>query len=105
MYDPFQRTNVLVRGIDLITFIEHFAADYGQASAINFIASDDYEAQISHWNSGNWLLVTHENGSSLRLRDHGPVKLVEKNLGNRNLDNLRNFNDWIWMVKTIEVME
>lgn len=105
IYDPFQQANVPVRGVDLIAFIEHFAADHRQASAVSFIAMDDYKVQISQWDSGNWLLVTHENGHELRLRDHGPIKLIEKNLGNRNPTNLRNFNDWIWMVKTIEVLQ
>jgi hypothetical protein len=105
IHDPFQRADISVRGIDLITFIEHFAADHSQANSLKFTASDDYETHISHWNSGNWLLVTHENGRSLRLRDHGPIKLVEKSLGNRNPENLRNFNDWVWMVTQIEVLE
>lgn len=105
IYDPFQRRTILVRGIDLTTFIKHFAAEHKQANTLKFIAMDDYETEISHWNSGNWLLVTQENGRNLRLRDHGPIKLVEKNLGNRNPENLRNFNDWVWMVKSIEVME
>lgn len=105
IHDPFQRADIPVRGIDLITFIEHFAADYSHANSLKFTASDDYETRISQWNSGNWLLVTHENGRSLRLRDHGPIKLVEKSLGNRNPENLRNFNDWVWMVTQIEVLE
>ncbi|WP_417581698.1 hypothetical protein [Nitrincola sp.] len=105
IYDPFQRVSIPVRGVDLIDFIEHFATDHSQASRLKFIASDDYETHISQWNSGNWLLVTHENGHELRLRDHGPIKLVEKSLGNRNPENLRNFNDWVWMITTIEVLE
>lgn len=105
IYDPFQRTSIPVRGIDLIAFIEYFAADQGQANSLKFTASDNYETHISQWNTGNWLLVTHENGRSLRLRDHGPVKLVEKSLGNRNPENLRDFNDWVWMITQIEILE
>lgn len=105
IHDPFQRDNILVRGIDLITFIQHFAAEHSQASHLKFTALDNYETQISQWNSGNWLLVTHEKGHSLGLRDHGPVKLVEKSLGNRNPENLRDFNDWVWMITKIEILE
>ncbi|KDE40529.1 MAG: hypothetical protein ACK4L8_02860 [Nitrincola lacisaponensis] len=105
IYDPFKRETLSVRGIELPRFIEHFAATHTQASALRFVAADDYATLLNDWNQDNWLLVTHEQGQPLRLRDHGPVKLVEKQLGTRNPENLRNFNDWVWMIKQIEVVE
>ncbi|MBD3894528.1 hypothetical protein IEI94_01485 [Halomonas sp. ML-15] len=69
---------------------------------LTFTTWDDYQATLGGWDDPNWILVTHQAGEPLSLRERGPVRLVERDYGNRDTGNLRNFNDWIWMIRGIE---
>lgn len=105
IYDPFIDETVTVRGIELRRFMQTFAEDYASATELRLIANDNYTVTLHNWQEGSWFLVTHEHGQPVRLRNHGPIKLVETDISHRNKDNLRDFNDWVWMLKKIEVIE
>ncbi|RCV87381.1 hypothetical protein DU505_17610 [Billgrantia montanilacus] len=81
--------------------IQHFG---GVPESLHFYAWDDYDVALGGWNDDNWILVTHQDGEPLALRDRGPVRLVERDYGDRDPANLRNFNDWVWMIKRIEAV-
>jgi len=43
-------------------------------------------------------------GKPLTLRLHGPLRIIERDYGSRDPENLRNFNNWLWMLDRIEVL-
>ncbi|PAU79572.1 hypothetical protein CK498_03390 [Halomonas salipaludis] len=69
---------------------------------LTFTAWDDYVVTLGGWDDPNWILVTHQDGEPLGVRERGPVRLVERDYGDRDPDSLRNFNDWVWMIREIE---
>ena len=56
------------------------------------------------WQKNHWLVVTHEDDQPLSIRQRGPLRIVERDYGNKDPDNLRNFTDWIWMLQRIEAL-
>lgn len=100
LYDPYQGREVEMQGVAFQTFlIDHF----GQVPpALHFTAWDDYEVTLEEWDDPNWYLITLEDGAPLTLRSRGPVRLVERDYGDRDVESLREFNDWIWMIRSIE---
>lgn len=100
LFDPYQGREVEIRGMSFRDFlIEHFGA---VPPTLHFTAWDDYEVSLSGWDDPNWYLVTIEDGEPLTLRSRGPIRLVEREYSGRDIENLRDFNDWIWMVRSIE---
>lgn len=100
LYDPYQAADVEMRGIPFRDFlIKHFGS---VPSALHFTAWDDYAVSLSGWGDPDWVLVTHENDQPLTLRDRGPLRLVERDYADRDTENLREFNDWLWMIRSIE---
>jgi hypothetical protein len=101
-YEPYLAEEVDIRGLvfrDLLQ--EHFGKVPEQ---LHFEAWDDYEVTLGGWDDPNWILVTHQNGEPISLRNRGPLRLVERDYGNRDPANLRNFNDWVWMIRSIEAV-
>lgn len=102
LHDPYRGEEVEIRGLRFRDVLEtHFGT---VPKSLRFVAWDDYDTTLSGWDDPNWILVTHENGEPLTLRQRGPVRLVERDYGNRDPLNLRNFNDWIWMIRRIEAV-
>ena len=101
-FDPYEAEEIEVRGLVFRDFLE---AEYGEVPArLAFTAWDDYQVTLGDWDDPNWILVTHQNGEALGLRDRGPLRLVERDYGDRDPGNLRNFNDWVWMIRSIEAL-
>lgn len=100
LYDPYQGREVEMQGVAFQAFL---IDQFGEVPpALHFTAWDDYEVTLSHWDDPNWYLITLEDGEPLSLRQRGPIRLVERNYGNRDVENLREFNDWVWMIRSIE---
>jgi hypothetical protein len=100
VYDPYQGRDVEMQGIPFREFlVEHFGAVPPQ---LHFTAWDDYEVTLGGWDNPVWYMVTVEDGEPLTLRSRGPVRLVEREYSGRDTENLREFNDWIWMIRSIE---
>jgi hypothetical protein len=100
VFDPFQGRDVDMRGISFRDFlIEHFGE---VPPTLHFTAWDDYEVSLGGWDDPSWYLVTIEDGEPLSLRSRGPIRLVEREYSGRDIENLRDFNDWIWMIRSIE---
>ncbi len=99
-FDPYLADEVAIRGLifrDLL--VAHLG---GVPETLHFYAWDDYDVALGGWDDDNWILVTHQDGEPLSMRERGPVRLVECDYGDRDPANLRNFNDWVWMIKRIE---
>ncbi|MCH4810358.1 hypothetical protein [Vreelandella neptunia] len=100
LYDPYQGRDVEMQGVAFRSFlIDHFGA---VPPALHFTAWDDYEVTLEGWDDPNWYLITLEDGDPLTIRTRGPARLVERDYGDRDVENLRDFNDWIWMIRSIE---
>ncbi|GHC35238.1 hypothetical protein [Aidingimonas halophila] len=99
-HDPYRSREVSIRGL---AFAEWVRENFDPVpERLRFAAWDDYEATLADWDDPQWVLVTHEDGRPIGLQEKGPLRLVERDYGERDPDNLRNFNDWIWMIKRIE---
>ncbi|MBB3330967.1 hypothetical protein BDK63_001842 [Halomonas campaniensis] len=99
-FDPYLAEEVDITGL---VFRDLLVEQFGEVPArLAFTAWDDYEVTLGGWDDPNWILVTHHDGEPLGLRERGPVRLVERDYGNRDPANLRNFNDWVWMIRGIE---
>ena len=99
-YDPYLADEVEVTGL---VFRELLEEQLGEVPAqLTFTAWDDYVVTLGGWDDPNWILVTHHDGEPLGVRERGPVRLVERDYGDRDPDSLRNFNDWVWMIREIE---
>ncbi|WP_391089249.1 hypothetical protein [Vibrio sp. NH-UV-68] len=100
IYAPYRSQDVAMKGV----YVEDLLAKHFPAvpNSITLTALDGYAVKLDDWLKKHWLLVTHENGQPLTLRQHGPVRLVESSYEGRDPSNLRNFNNWIWMVVRIE---
>lgn len=103
LYEPFRREIIQVRGLMLSEFLARHFDPYPET--IKLTAHDNYTSTLSRWDKENWVLMTHENGRPLGLRQQGPVRLLEKDYTGRNPENLRHFNDWVWMIKSIEAVK
>ena len=102
LYDPYQGRDVEMQGLAFRTFL---IEQFGEVPpALHFTAWDDYEVTLEGWDDPSWYLITAEDGDPLTIRTRGPVRLVEREYldDNRNVENLRDFNDWIWMIRSIE---
>nr|WP_240457667.1 hypothetical protein [Halomonas socia] len=99
-FDPYLADEVEVTGL---VFRELLEEQFGAVpEQLTFTAWDDYKVTLGGWDDPNWILVTHQDGEPLSLRERGPVRLVERDYGDRDPGNLRNFNDWVWMIREIE---
>jgi hypothetical protein len=101
LFSPFRGHEVQVRGILLESLLEQHLSRV--PDKIKFIARDGYAITFEHWQPNHWFIITHENGEPLSLRQQGPLRVVERN-SRRDPTNLRNFNDWIWMLQKIEIL-
>jgi hypothetical protein len=100
LYDPYQGREVEMQGVAFKTFL---IDQFGEVPpALHFIAWDDYEVTLEGWDDPNWYLITAEDGDPLTIRTRGPLRLVERDYGDRDVENLREFNDWVWMIRSIE---
>ena len=100
VFAPYQGRDVEMRGVAFRDFlIEHFGEI---PPALHFTAWDDYEVSLGGWDDPTWYLVTFEDGEPLTLRSRGPIRLVEREYSGRDVANLRDFNDWVWMIRSIE---
>ncbi|PCF97759.1 hypothetical protein CPA45_01340 [Vreelandella nigrificans] len=89
-----------MRGIEFRRFL---VEQFGEVPpALHFTTWDDYNVTLSGWEDPNWLMVVEEDGEPLTLRSRGPLRLVERDIGTRDIAKLREFNDWIWMIRSIE---
>ncbi|HKK33638.1 MAG TPA: hypothetical protein VJ934_08770 [Desulfomicrobiaceae bacterium] len=102
LFAPFRGQDVRIRGLLLESFFEKHLSRVPER--IRLVAGDGYELPFENWKPNHWVLVTHEDGVPLTLRTQGPIRLVERNYAGRDPKILRNFNDWIWMLKRIEVL-
>lgn len=102
LFAPFRGRKVRMRGILLESFFEKHLSRVPKR--IRLVAYDGYELPFENWKPDHWVLVTHEDGTPLTLRRQGPLRLVEREYSGRDPKILRNFNDWVWMLKRIEVL-
>lgn len=103
LFDPYQGETVEMQGMPFADFL---VRQFGRVPpTLRFTAWDGYEVTLGGWGNPNWYLVTSENGQPLSLRSRGPVRLVERDYGNRDVTALREFNDWIWMIRSIEAVD
>ena len=103
IFAPFRGREVKMRGILLDEILlQHLSK---MPKTIKLIAADGYEITFNNWRKGNWIVVTYEDDKPLTIRQQGPLRLIERNDGNKDPENLRNFNDWVWMLVRIEVIE
>ncbi|TPE51583.1 hypothetical protein FJM67_09310 [Maribrevibacterium harenarium] len=101
-YAPFRRKEVTFRGYYLAQLLEsRFAYN---AKDLRIEAIDGYAVELKDWDRDNWFLVTHEDGEPLTLRNHGPLRLIEVDTADRSPTNLSLYDDWIWMIRSIEVL-
>lgn len=101
VFDPFQGRDVEMHGLDFRRFLIH---QFGEVPPVlHFTAWDDYEVTLGNWHDPKWLLVTEQDGEPLTLRSRGPLRLVERTYDDqRAIENLREFSDWVWMIRSIE---
>lgn len=103
IFSPFRNKEITVHGVFLESLIKQYLLINPQS--IKLVAVDNYSVTMNNWQKRHWLLVTKEDGKPITLRQHGPIRLIEVEYGDRDPANLRNFNDWIWMIKRIEVIK
>ncbi|AYF34914.1 hypothetical protein J4377_10090 [Halomonas sp. XH26] len=101
IFDPFQGREVDMHGLEFRRFLIN---QFGEVPpALHFTTWDDYEVTLGGWDDPKWLMVTEEDGELLTLRSRGPLRLVDQAYNDqRDIKNLREFNDWIWMIRSIE---
>lgn len=103
IFAPFRGREVKMRGIVLDTLLQNQLSRV--PAHIKLIAHDGYSLDFQNWKPDHWVVVTHEDGEPLSLRQQGPLRLVERGYTGKNPKNLRNFNDWVWMLQRIEVIK
>lgn len=101
-YDPYLGRDVDIRGVRLGEWAHEVFGE--QAERLTLKAVDGFEVTFSEWPGPRWVLVTHHDGDPIGLREKGPLRLVEHDYDDRNLENLRSFNEWIWMIERIEAV-
>ncbi len=102
LYDPFRGVELEIRGILLDKVLKKHIGRLPKQ--IKLTAHDGYELIFENWTTNNWVIVTQENGEPISLRERGPLRLVERDIGSKDPSNLRDFNDWVWMLKVIEAL-
>lgn len=100
LFAPFRGREIKFKGLYLETLLRKHLLRVPKK--IELVAYDGYRLAFEKWRSEHWVIVTHEDDTPLSLRNQGPVRLVERNYDGKNPKNLRNFNDWIWMIRSIE---
>lgn len=102
MYGPFRRENTLFEGYQLSEFLsQHFGEPIG---SVRLTAIDGYQLTLNDIDQRRLMLVVKENGQPLSIRNHGPLRLIETDLGGRDPRNISLFDDWIWMIDQIEAL-
>ncbi|GHE21112.1 hypothetical protein [Halomonas urumqiensis] len=99
-HDPYLGRQVDIRGHELDSWARDTFGD--GVEALTLTAMDGFTVEFDELPGTNWVLVTHHDGKAIGLRDKGPLRLVERDYGERDIENLRLFNDWIWMIERIE---
>lgn len=100
VYDPYFGREIDIRGFVLTDWVK---ATFGEdVNTLTLTAMDGFTVTFEELPGANWILVTHHDGEAIGLRDKGPLRLIERDYGRRDVDNLRLFNDWIWMIERIE---
>ena len=102
-FSPFKQRNLEVKGLLLEELFQKHLSKVPKK--IKLVAIDGYEVLFSNWQKKHWLIVTHEDGQPISIRQRGPLRLIERKYKNKNPKNLRDFNDWIWMLQRIEVVQ
>lgn len=103
MFAPFRRQMVFFEGFLLADFLrQHLGVSVKTA---RFTAYDGYKLTLKNIDQRKLMLVVKENGTALTIRNHGPVRLIETDLGGRDANNLSLFDDWVWMIKQVEVLD
>jgi len=102
-FAPFRKRTVEFRGHDFEAFLQQYLKH--KVSRVNVTAVDGYQVSLSGIEGQTWMLVTHEDGKPLELRTHGPLRLIQTNIGDRDPNNMSLFDDWIWMIERIEVVD
>lgn len=103
IFSPFRSKEITVSGVYLESLLKQYLTF--TPKSIKLVAVDNYAVTMKDWQKRHWLLVTKEDGKPITLRQHGPIRLIEIDYGDKDPSNLRNFNDWIWMIKRIEVIK
>ncbi|NYS62008.1 hypothetical protein [Vreelandella salicampi] len=99
-YDPYLGREVDIRGFELDDWAR--GTFDNEVEALTLTAMDGFKVEFDKLPGENWILVTHHDGEEIGLRDKGPLRLVERDYGERDTENLRLFNNWIWMITHIE---
>lgn len=83
------------------------AAGIDQVKAVRITAHDDYSQIIPQQDWLEWptLIATREDGKPLSLKDKGPYRLIYPQNMNPELENIRYRPRWVWVIRTIEVVE
>lgn len=102
LFAPFRGREVRVRGFLLDTLLKKHLLRVPER--IKLTAYDGYDLTFDNWQPNHWVIVTHEDGQPLSLRQQGPLRLIERDYTGRDPKNLRNFNDWVWMLRGIETL-
>mgnify|MGYP001553749966 CR=1 FL=1 len=102
IFAPFRGREIKMRGVLLETVLERYLSKV--PDKIKLIAHDGYALTFEQWKKKHWVIVTHEDGKVITIRQQGPLRLVEREYAGKDAKNLRNFNDWVWMLDTIEAM-
>lgn len=100
LFDPYQGRDVEMRGFEFRDFLIEQFGDI--PPELHFTAWDDYSVTLGGWDDPNWFMIVEEDGEPLSLRSRGPFRLVERDYGTRDVNSLREFNDWVWMIRSIE---
>lgn len=103
IYDPFALQQRHMEGINLKTLLTDYFDPLPQQLRIR--AWDDYVVVLSDWQFKHWVLVTAQDDQYLTLRDRGPLRLVRTDLEIAPPLRLRDFKEWIWMIRQIQVVE
>lgn len=99
-HDPYLGEDIAIRGVELGEWARQAFGE--KVERITITAVDGFEVNFDALPDPRWVLVTHHDGEPIGLGEKGPLRLVERHYGDRDLENLRNFNDWIWMIQRIE---
>lgn len=102
-FDPFRKRNVVYRGYNFNAFLQREFG--GLVDHIRVTAQDGYQIELKSLTRSDWVLVTHEDGEPLSIRSHGPLRLVQTDLQGRDPHNMSLYDDWIWMIRRIEVLD
>lgn len=100
LFSPDQKREVHIKGILLENLLQKYLTKV--PDQVSLIAIDGYKQTFKNWQRNHWVIVTSEDGKPLSLKKKGPLKLVERSYSKKRLKNLRNFNQWIWMLQRIE---